>query len=141
MKGVDVRTVLPELRRRVGPDFHRADLARESGVSESHISRLESGERRLSVAVAKQLAPALGMTPVELYAHVGFEAVETDALCWPTEDMVQQIRAILIRGRWSQLARDGIVSLARATQPGAQRDAEDSQGRIIANNGILVRAI
>jgi transcriptional regulator with XRE-family HTH domain len=85
-KGQDVSALLPELRRRVAEDFSRADLARESGVSESHISRLESGERRISVEVARKLAPALKLTPAAFYALVGFTAVEAESLTVSSAD-------------------------------------------------------
>lgn len=72
--------LLPELRQRVGRDYTRADLARDSGVSEGHISRLESGERGISVEVARKLAPALRLTPAAFYALVGFTAVAAEDL-------------------------------------------------------------
>ena len=83
-RGRDVSALLPALRRRVGEDFSRADLARESGVSESHISRLESGERGISPEVAHKLAPALNLTPAAFYALLGFTAVDAEALALPS---------------------------------------------------------
>lgn len=91
MAGIDVRAILPELRRRVRADFTRAELAKASGVSDGHLSRLESGERLLTVDVARRLAPALEMTPRALFALLGFEAVTEADLALPS-DTEQELR-------------------------------------------------
>lgn len=43
-------------------------LARKSGVSRSHLHRCVAGERRLTMRVARAIAPYLGVSPADLVA-------------------------------------------------------------------------
>jgi transcriptional regulator with XRE-family HTH domain len=128
MKGKDVRELLPELRRRIDRDYQRADLARDSGVSESHISRLESGERGLSEAIAKRLAPALGLAPMELYALAGFEAVDPAAVAAPDPAKARlRLRRVLIELGLSPGDRRYVTELAERLASEAQPSDTGSQ--------------
>lgn len=88
------------------------ELARLARVNNSDLSRVERGEMPPSAKLAAQVCHVLGLKLAEVYGLEG-DATEEP----PGEDMVQQIRAILIRGRWPPLAREGLVNLAKATRP------------------------
>lgn len=104
------------------------ELARLAQVNQGHLSRVETGQVPLTAGLAAQIARVLGLKLTEL-----LEADSGDGAEPPAEDMVQQLRAILIRGRWPPLAREGLINLAKATRPG-----ED--GSFNANYGTLTLA-
>ncbi|HHY66018.1 MAG TPA: helix-turn-helix transcriptional regulator [Alicyclobacillus sp.] len=59
-----MRLCLREIREKAG--LTQSDLAKASGVSQSHISEIEAGNTVPTVFVAKRLAWALGVTVDEL---------------------------------------------------------------------------
>jgi XRE family aerobic/anaerobic benzoate catabolism transcriptional regulator len=61
------RDALRVIRERSG--LNKAALARQTGVDASLISRLESGERTVTPAVAKKLADGLGVPITDLIAE------------------------------------------------------------------------
>lgn len=107
------------------------ELARLAGVNHGDLSRVERGETAPSARLAAQVCRVLGLRLADVYA--GLEDGAEPA----AEDMVAQIRAILIRGRWPPLAREGLVNLARATRPAAYTDVD---AHLNANTRILVGA-
>ena len=93
------------------------ELAKLAAVNHGDLSRVETGQMEPSAKLAAQVCHALGLPLAELYA---MESGEGEVP--PAEDMIQQIRAILIRGRWPPLAREGLINLAKATRPGDSPD-------------------
>lgn len=56
-----------------------AKLAKLTGLSESQISRIKSGEQGISIDTAVLLARGLGVTPVEVfYRSAGIEPIDKD---------------------------------------------------------------
>lgn len=95
-----------------------------AAVNSGDLSRVETGQIEPSAKVAAQVCHVLGLRVADVYTDGG-EGTEEP----PAEDMVQQIRAILIRGRWPPLAREGLINLARATRPG--EDGRDNAKTLI----------
>ncbi|MCL6558097.1 MAG: helix-turn-helix transcriptional regulator [Firmicutes bacterium] len=62
-----MRLCLREIREKAG--LTQSDLAKASGVSQSHISEMEAGNTVPTVFVAKRLARALGVSVDELIAE------------------------------------------------------------------------
>ena len=58
--------------RRKSKGWNLADLARRSGVSLCHITRIEKRERFPSAMVLKKLAGPLGFSEIELFKLAGF---------------------------------------------------------------------
>lgn len=56
-------------RERERQGLTQLDVAQRLGVSESVISRLETGRRSVSLTVVEQVATALGVTPLMLLAE------------------------------------------------------------------------
>ena len=48
------------------------ELAANSGVSSSHLGRIERGERRPTAQTLRKLAKPLGLTEVELFVSAGY---------------------------------------------------------------------
>ncbi len=119
--------VIRARRKELGLSGH--ELARLASVNQGHLSRVETGQVPLTAGLAAQIARVLGLRLTEL-----LEADQVDGEEPPAEDMIQQIRAILIRGRWPPVAREGLINLARATRPG-EASGDD---RFIAKNLLLV---
>ncbi len=99
------------------------ELGKLAAVAHSDLSRVETGQMPPSPALAAKVCRVLGLKVADLYADAGEDGTEP-----PAEDMVQQIRAILIRGRWPPLARDqeqghavvaepALLGLVEATEP------------------------
>jgi transcriptional regulator with XRE-family HTH domain len=64
---------------REGKDISQAELAREAGLSQSLVNRIEQGLRRPSLGTVDKLARALGVAPSVLLTSLDEEAVgETD---------------------------------------------------------------
>lgn len=51
-------------------DKSLAKIARETGLSLSHISRINSGDRTPSMETIRKLAPVLGVTPTCLFESI-----------------------------------------------------------------------
>ena len=119
--------IIRQRREELGLSGH--ELAKLAGVNQGQLSRVETGQLRASAAFCAHVCRALGLNPLELYEGGDGAPVEP-----PAEDLVTEIRALLIRGRWPPLAREGIVSILRATRP-AHTDGED---RINAKKRILI---
>jgi HTH-type transcriptional regulator / antitoxin HipB len=62
-----VRIPLQELREAKG--WSQAELARQSGVAQATISRIEAGTRRVDLDVLERLADSLGVNAVVLVRH------------------------------------------------------------------------
>lgn len=121
--------------RRVALKLSERELARLAKVAQSDLSRVERGEMRPSPALAAKVCEVLGLRLPELFAD---DQAAADAEV-PAEDPVQQLRAILIRGQWPPLAREGLINLARATQPARSEHGGDGQGRIIVKKSLLLQ--
>jgi transcriptional regulator with XRE-family HTH domain len=119
--------------RRLALKLSERELARLAKVAQSDLSRVERGEIRPSPALAAKVCEVLGIRLPEVFAD-DHGAADDDA---PAEDMVQQLRAILIRGHWPPLAREGLINLARATQPAQSPRRDDELGFVNAKKLIL----
>jgi transcriptional regulator with XRE-family HTH domain len=51
---------------RINANLSQAELGRQIGLDQSGISRLERGQRPMTVAMLKALASALGVSPASL---------------------------------------------------------------------------
>ncbi len=116
--------------RRLSLNLSIREVARLAGVNHSDLSRVETGQMRPSAKLSAQVCEVLGLKLTDLYG------LEDEAAEAPAEDMVQQIRAILIRGHWPPQIRDSVVGIVRATKPAQV----DSLGHDNAKNLLLVGA-
>lgn len=66
----DIGRIVWQLRNRVG--MTRVRLAALAGVSPSHLSRVESGQRSPSARVLRKIAPHVGIGEMELLAYAGY---------------------------------------------------------------------
>lgn len=107
------------------------ELAKLARVNQGDLSRVETGQMPPSATLAAQVCRVLGLRLAEVYSAADGATEEP-----PAEDMVQQIRAILIRGRWPPMVRDGVVTIVRATRPAGS----GGDGSVNANIGILTGA-
>ncbi len=114
--------------RRLSLNLSIREVARLAGVNHSDLSRVETGQMRPSAKLSAQVCEVLGLKLTDLYG------LEDEAAEAPAEDMVQQIRAILIRGHWPPQIRDSVVGIVRATKPAQV----DSLGHDNAKNLLLV---
>src|SRR4051812_30580639 len=92
--------IIRQRRRDLGISLR--ELARLAHVNNSDLSRVETGQMPPSATLAAQVCRVLGLRLAEVYSASDGATEEP-----PAEDMVQQIRAILIRGRWPPMVRDG----------------------------------
>lgn len=75
------RAVLLRARRRSG--LSQRDLARALGKANSHVTRIERGQRRIDLIEFHATAQVLGRDPVELFSEVAAELLRLEAA--PTE--------------------------------------------------------
>ena len=66
----DVGRVIKQ--RRLMAELTLSELSAMSGVSISHLGRIERGERFPSASVLRKLAKPLGISEVELFSFVGY---------------------------------------------------------------------
>jgi transcriptional regulator with XRE-family HTH domain len=66
----DIGNILKQLRLRV--DISRVQLSSASGVSISHLTRIENGQRFPSAKVLRKIAPHLHISEVELLSRAGY---------------------------------------------------------------------
>jgi len=66
----DVGRVIKQ--RRLMAELTLSELSAMSGVSISHLGRIERGERFPSASVLRKLAKPLGLSEVELFSYVGY---------------------------------------------------------------------
>jgi len=59
-------------QRRLMAELTLSELSASSGVSTSHLGRIEKGERFPSALVLRKLAKPLGISEVELFSFVGY---------------------------------------------------------------------
>jgi len=59
-------------QRRLMAELTLSQLSASSGVSTSHLGRIERGERLPSASVLRKLAKPLGLSEVELFSFAGF---------------------------------------------------------------------
>jgi transcriptional regulator with XRE-family HTH domain len=83
--------------------LRQEDLEAATGVTQSHISSLETGRRELTPEVAKQLAPALGIDYVELFISYWVASLEEYLKTVPTSDCEPREKAKLHDERFHQV--------------------------------------
>lgn len=71
------RGVLLRARRRSG--LSQRDLARALGKANSHVTRIERGQRRIDLIEFHAMAQVLGHDPVELFSEVAAELASLQA--------------------------------------------------------------
>ena len=59
-------------QRRLMAELTLSELSAMSGVSISHLGRIERGERFPSASVLRRLAKPLGLSEIELFSYVGY---------------------------------------------------------------------
>jgi len=64
-------------QRRLMAEQTLSQLSAKSGVSISHLGRIERGERLPSASVLRRLARPLGLSEVELFSFVGYLSPQT----------------------------------------------------------------
>jgi len=70
----DIGSILKQLRVRA--DISRVQLGTASGVSASHLTRIENGQRFPSAKVLRKIAPHLHISEVELLSLAGYVSVD-----------------------------------------------------------------
>lgn len=65
------REVLLRARRRAG--LSQRELARALGKANSHVTRIERGQRRIDLLEFHEIARVLGVDPVSLFAELAAE--------------------------------------------------------------------
>ena len=71
------RAVLLRARRRAG--LSQRDLARALGKANSHVTRIERGQRRIDLLEFHHIARVLGVDPVGLFAELAAELSRLEA--------------------------------------------------------------
>jgi transcriptional regulator with XRE-family HTH domain len=66
-------------QRRLMAELTLSQLSARSGVSISHLGRIERGERLPSASILQKLAKPLGLSEVELFSFVGYLSPQTSA--------------------------------------------------------------
>lgn len=66
-------------QQRVMRELTLQQLSEMSGVSSSHLGRIERGERFPSASVLRRLAKPLGLSEVELFSLAGYLSPQTSA--------------------------------------------------------------
>ena len=82
-----------ELRRlrREGPiKYSQSQLAKLSGVTTSHISQLETGERTRTPRVIRRLSPHLGVKPNQLLMKLGMVEMDLAGTLANNRDQVKR---------------------------------------------------
>ncbi len=92
-------------RKRILIPLTLHELSSNSGISQSHIGRIERGERLPSAKVLRKIAKPLGFEEEELFMLAGFLSI-------PSDD--QKIPASM---RFNHLAIDPLVADALAHEP------------------------
>jgi len=64
-------------QRRLIAGLSLSRLSAKSGVSISHLGRIEGGERLPSASVLRRLAEPLGISEIELFSYAGFLSPES----------------------------------------------------------------
>ncbi len=67
-------------QQRVMKPLMLQELARMSGVSQSHLGRIERGERFPSAAILRKIAKPLGFTEDELFTLAGYLSPRLDTI-------------------------------------------------------------
>lgn len=70
----DIGSILKQLRAKA--DISRAQLCAASGVSASHLTRIENGQRFPSAKVLRKIAPHLRIGELELLSLAGYVSVD-----------------------------------------------------------------
>jgi transcriptional regulator with XRE-family HTH domain len=67
-------------QQRINTPLTLQELAAESGVSSSHLGRIERGERFPSARILRKIAKPLGFSEDELFTLAGFLSPQTSAV-------------------------------------------------------------
>jgi len=106
-------------QRRLMAELTLSELSAKSGVSISHLGRIERGERLPSASVLRRLARPLGLSEVELFSYTGFlttQPSETIESAWkPDVGRLDPYVATLLASESPAMQRTliGIVSLLK----------------------------
>ena len=115
-KNVDFGERLRSLRKTRG--WTQADLARASGLTRSHISRLEAGAIQLpSRERLHRLAQALGTTPDDLLAAAGYRVEEHTADDLPDMPVYLRLKYDLDDPRVTEIINAVIEAARRFNAP------------------------
>ena len=71
-------------QQRINTPLTLQELAAESGVSSSHLGRIERGERFPSARILRKIAKPLGFSEDELFTLAGFLSPQTSAVAEET---------------------------------------------------------
>lgn len=104
----DVNIVMKKARKAVG--LTQAELAEKVGLSSNYISRIETGDRNLTRAMAERLAPVLKVAEETLLAGDEGEGAMIDRQS--IQDVAELILYAHIAEHGENLAKDSIPSLA-----------------------------
>lgn len=106
--------ILRGLREAVGPEMTQKQLSAISGVSSSHISRIESGDRDLTYDVALALAPHLG-DPMRILQALDFEyAPAAHPILSRPLPPLQVVDEAIRSGGWPDMLRRHIIGILEA---------------------------
>ncbi|MEO8134811.1 MAG: helix-turn-helix transcriptional regulator [Betaproteobacteria bacterium] len=120
------------LRARLG--MTRKDLASASGVSERYVADVESGRGNVSILILRQLADALGVSPVTLLSAPGDSADERGALVHLIEQMPRAALPRLRRLIETRFAADESARSARVALIGLRGAGKSTLGRQLARH-------
>lgn len=73
-EAIQIGGIVKQLR--VRDDMTRGQLAVASGVSASHVTRIENGQRYPSARILRRIAPNLGIGELDLLAFAGYVSPE-----------------------------------------------------------------
>lgn len=117
----ELRSVAGGIRERRGQRSQRK-IAREAGVSQSFLSDLENGRKRLTLSTARKLAPVLGVTPGDLMLAERWttlaQAAQAEQFdCQLVLDAVERLTEVLPGGKTGEVVAH---ALAKALQTKAE---------------------
>ena len=73
------------------------DLSSRSGVSPSHLGRIEKGERFPSAAILKKIARPLGLEESELFTLAGYMSPQSSLTEGPTPTLTGRLDPVVAR--------------------------------------------
>ncbi len=120
-------------RQRIMMSLTLADVANMSGVSASHIGRIEGGKRFPSARVLKRLAKPLGFEENELFALAGYLSPQPSGLAEESPDYINgqlepYVARVLSREPANvQRAAIGILSILKSLTRGKTENKEVSK--------------
>lgn len=105
----DIGSIMRQLRLRA--DISRVQLGAVSGVSPSHLTRIENGQRFPSAKVLRKIAPHLHIGEVELLSLAGYVSAEQYNMLGNTDSTKLDPNVVALLSQESVEVQRAVVSI------------------------------